>query len=279
MRKNPPARWTLPTVVSPADSVCFRVPVPNDVFHIAAFKGALWSLAKAYSWSNDDAHTAKDVAAVWLAIYDSLEVCNDVITFRQEDDCLLEISIDGGETWNVVFNARPCADIAIIEAIEGGIIGAGSESPVPWCVEYNFLNGDANWFSAVPFDQPGCLGYYSAGVGWIGDCQPGGTFQRISIGYGIDLTDATITHLEVDIDVPVGASSSSQYFKAFGTVIRDLGNFGPLSSGQQTIIVSGLSLTGDDVQWITFDSSEGSPVTIEKIRFRGTGIRPLEPVC
>jgi len=59
-------------VVDPADSVCFQVPVPNDRQHIAAFLGAVYELAKPYKWANDDAHTAIQVGAVWLAIFEAL---------------------------------------------------------------------------------------------------------------------------------------------------------------------------------------------------------------
>ena len=59
------ARLPLPTVINPAESICVKVNVPNDEFHIAAFWGVLWELAKAYSWENDALHSAKLVADVW----------------------------------------------------------------------------------------------------------------------------------------------------------------------------------------------------------------------
>lgn len=71
-KANARSRWTLPTVVDPPEKICFQVMVPNNLYHIAAFKGAMFELAKAYSWGNDPAHTALNVAAVWRKIFDNL---------------------------------------------------------------------------------------------------------------------------------------------------------------------------------------------------------------
>lgn len=72
-RRNPPAKWVLPDVVNPPDHICFTIPVPNNRLHIGAFFGALFNLTSARFWQDDTAHTARQVAAVWRAIFDSLE--------------------------------------------------------------------------------------------------------------------------------------------------------------------------------------------------------------
>ena len=115
-RRFPPSRWVLPEVVDPLTTVCFQVPVPNDIHHIAAFKGAIFELAKAYSWQNDDAHTAKDVAAVWLNIFNNLEECTMQVQFRQIEDCFLQASFDGGDTWANIFDASACVTQAFSTA-------------------------------------------------------------------------------------------------------------------------------------------------------------------
>jgi len=71
-RKNPPAKWVLPDVVHPPDSICFKIPVPNNPYYLAAFRGALLNLASAAKWGDDTAHTALEVAAVWQTIYDQV---------------------------------------------------------------------------------------------------------------------------------------------------------------------------------------------------------------
>jgi hypothetical protein len=71
-RRNPSAKWVLPEVVDPPDRICFKVMVPNERFHIAAFRGALFMLSSAIYWSDDLAHTAKEVALVWREIWDNI---------------------------------------------------------------------------------------------------------------------------------------------------------------------------------------------------------------
>lgn len=76
-RRNPPAKWVLPTIVNPDTSLCVTIHVPNEPAYKAAFWGALLDLAAGYKWQDDPAHTAKDVAAVWQGIIDdlSLDTC------------------------------------------------------------------------------------------------------------------------------------------------------------------------------------------------------------
>jgi len=86
-RRNPRARWVLPEVIDPPERLCFQIEVPNDIHHIAAFKGALYTLTSAISWGDDINHTAKDVAAVWSEIYDNIRACTDT-PIETENDCI-----------------------------------------------------------------------------------------------------------------------------------------------------------------------------------------------
>lgn len=76
-KRNPPARWVLPNVVDPPTRTCYTIPVPDDPYHRAAFRGALLDLASAYKWADDPSHTAKDVANVWKDIYDLVVECEN----------------------------------------------------------------------------------------------------------------------------------------------------------------------------------------------------------
>lgn len=137
-KRNDRARYPLPIDVSPRTSICFQVPVPNDIFHIAAFMGQLNALASAYSWSDDPAHTALDVAKVWREIFDNLQRCaqppvtiklgaegGDEQLIRQNPDnpCLLETSINGTD-W------CPFADLSLCIAGPSQP-GAGAPQPQP----------------------------------------------------------------------------------------------------------------------------------------------------
>lgn len=132
-RRYPPAKWVLPTIIDPPRRRCFVIEVPDEIYHIAAFRGAILDLASAYKWSDDPSHLAREVALVWRAVYDQIEECapppnngvggeGDDILIRQnpENPCLLESSIDGIH-W--------CAFADISLCLQDNQPGAGAEQP------------------------------------------------------------------------------------------------------------------------------------------------------
>lgn len=109
-RRNPPAKWVLPETIDPEERLCFTIQVPNEVYHIAAFRGALWNLCSAVNWQDDPDHKAKDVANVWREIYDEVDACLMAVTdVRQNDEtpCILEKKIDDGD-WEEFANLQLC---------------------------------------------------------------------------------------------------------------------------------------------------------------------------
>lgn len=101
--------YELPAVIDPPDRIEICVPVPNDRQHIRAFLGQLEQLARYWSWDKDPTKTkARDAAAVWAAIHDEVahkiddEVYCEVATQFRFEDCVLEYSADGGESWSAV---------------------------------------------------------------------------------------------------------------------------------------------------------------------------------
>lgn len=122
MRRNPPAKWVLPLVVSPSTSTDWCVPVPDDPFHRAAFLGALASLGSAYKWQDDPDHTAKEVAQVWRDIADNLERCmtqpQTIIIDEWEDD---QLAICESLRWNDgVLEGLCCGEWTPIKVLGGG---------------------------------------------------------------------------------------------------------------------------------------------------------------
>ena len=133
-----PARWPLPDVVNPPDSVCFQINVPNDRFHIAAFLGAIFDLAKPYKWANDDAHTAIQVGAVWFKIFEALrrdncdvpdldggivleDMLSQQIRISPDNACIIQMwCIDHWEDW---YNPESC--------IASGVTQPGGDGPIP----------------------------------------------------------------------------------------------------------------------------------------------------
>lgn len=105
------SRWALPEVIDPPKRRCITVHVPDERNHIAAFYGAMFELAKAYSWENDSGHSAVQVASVWRDIWyqlvfgpcggndgqNSTEI-EDIVGIRVDCDCRVWITCcDGTE--------------------------------------------------------------------------------------------------------------------------------------------------------------------------------------
>jgi len=167
-KRYPRAKWPLPEIVNPVDHICFTVKVPNERAHIAAFVGNLYNLTKAMQWADDDDHTAKEVANVWKPLIEDVErqaenedgSCGMSIQFRQSEECLLEVSTDGGATWDVVFNAQLCAFNTakglIDQMLEDGTLGGSQhppdgDTPVGFCKTYHVtLLGNGRWLCPIP---------------------------------------------------------------------------------------------------------------------------------
>jgi len=111
MPKQKPMKWPLPQELHPRDTICFQINVPNEIYYLNAFYGAIFLLSKPYAWGDDPDHKALVVGSVWRAIFDKLIAGNCTIPaipgsagaegddnlIRQDPDnpCLLQTSIDG----------------------------------------------------------------------------------------------------------------------------------------------------------------------------------------
>lgn len=124
MRRNPPARWTLPTVIDPPAKKCIMLEVPDDPAHIAAFRGALLALASGYNWADDPAHKAREVAQVWRDIIDSHQEwgCAMPIEFMQ-DDCGLYYREIGAAEWVQIYDGQLCLESSGARSFLDGVIG------------------------------------------------------------------------------------------------------------------------------------------------------------
>lgn len=93
--------------------VCFQI--PDHPFYRAALRGSLERLARYWSWYNDDNDDLQqrwDVARIWKnLLVDHLEIgsCH-LVQVRQSllDPCFLQVSYDGGETWQNFANLLLC---------------------------------------------------------------------------------------------------------------------------------------------------------------------------
>ncbi len=70
--------YVLPDVIEPAEYICVTLRIPNNKFHIMAFKGAIWDLCNWWNWAKDDAHNGTKVAQVWRRVFRAMRFvdCN-----------------------------------------------------------------------------------------------------------------------------------------------------------------------------------------------------------
>lgn len=207
MNRKPRAKWTLPSVVNPAGRRCITIDVPDDPYHIAAFRGALLSLASAYNWEDDQAHTAKSVAAVWKTVVDnSLEWgCGQLQIRACTLDCGIEWSTDGAH-WNCISLENCIADITngVIQDMiaDGRLPRSGIVQPAPQsaptpgtCRTYHVaLDANGRWLCPSPVTTGDVITLSNAtgawndgsGFGAIGPwvCPDGGTYGLGQCGGG-----------------------------------------------------------------------------------------------
>lgn len=124
--------WTLPTN-RPQNLRCVPILLPDDPDYIRKFQGeAFKQLSRQSRWYRDDTGTgAKEVADIWQQawIANSLgeaSVCFDLeqtmLRTKPTDICVLQQSLDGGNTWNDVFDFGACLDTKDL--------GSGSETNI-----------------------------------------------------------------------------------------------------------------------------------------------------
>lgn len=149
---NTDGGWVLPLVIEPEDGICFQIVVPNDVFHLAAFKGAIWELTRWYNWARDPDHLAIQVADVWKGIYEAVHSGDNcemgTFDIRQKPDapCIIQ-KLPYGDTWVDSVNIQLCPpqvrvnngvvqwfnpDTGLWENVEAGDERSNGTAPVPW---------------------------------------------------------------------------------------------------------------------------------------------------
>lgn len=135
--------YLFPIPVDPGSVLCFRVYIPNDPLYMAAFWSSYQFLSQWSAWKRDEDHNAKDVAAVWMPLYQQArteflagEGC-EVFDVRQNPDnsCRLDKSDDGGETWTEWANLQKCPPL-VMQSPDGRLwwwnpVG-GSEETGAW---------------------------------------------------------------------------------------------------------------------------------------------------
>lgn len=250
--RKPRAKWTLPNVVNPTARKSFCVPVPNDPYHLAAFRGALLDLASAYKWADDPAHTAKDVAIVWRDILENLEECGgDCVVSAAEEGMLdgmirqnpancaqLQSSVDG-INWCEFADFSSCiADQTIQPGATPQLPPGGQYSnclslsardrwllPIPvstgdvislTSIAGAWNDGTANWNcpDGSPFVLGACIGTKSHAVG-----DPSATFFHMQLLLNINGT--WYDPVASPVTVPAGVVNVQAWFQANDATLND----------------------------------------------------------
>lgn len=178
--------WVLPSVVDPEDTFCFRIQVPNDQAHIAAFVGALWELQYWFNWQHDDLHSGTAVAQVWRryldAAIDDMNAglgCGDLSQLQfQQDECGLQVSFNGGTTWTTIYDPTTCiatgVQDGIVQAISDGLLQQAGDQQSPQappsigaCRTYHVvLDADKKWNCPSPIASGDTIQILTSKGGW-----------------------------------------------------------------------------------------------------------------
>lgn len=172
------SRWTLPEVVNPPGKLCFTIHVPNERYHIAAFLGAIYELAKPYSWQNDPAHTAIDVGTVWRDIFYSLtsSAC-DIPCPIPIDEMAVDMSVCEQIRYNPatnkfeglccgvwsVISGQPTGGFALAPTAQGAPLPAAGGG----CQIYQgSLDANGQWLSPAPINAGDTIQIMSINGAW-----------------------------------------------------------------------------------------------------------------
>lgn len=121
-------QFDLPETIDP-ERICVCFEIPNERYHIRAFWTALYRLTLWNSWAADEAHTAREVAAVWRDVWNTAIKdedtmgcgCSDRPTQRRlSPSGILEVSYDDGQTWEEDRANDPRFSNPVLPPLTGG---------------------------------------------------------------------------------------------------------------------------------------------------------------
>jgi hypothetical protein len=120
--RRPP--WEIPDVIDPPLRRCVQIMIPEDPQHIAIFWGVLRGLSDWQRWARDDEKRGTLVAQVWRKVVHSIDwsnmsCCPEPTNRRYNEDGILEVSYDGG----ITYQPAPALDDRFSGAIQPPIPG------------------------------------------------------------------------------------------------------------------------------------------------------------
>jgi len=155
-------RFPIPSTVEPTGTRCIQLIVPDDREHLEIMWGALMQLTRWNNWQLDGTDSAARASTVWREILAPQDINSEcvMIQFRQPDLCTLEVSLDGGDTWSLIYDANACVINGANDLIAGyladGTLSGGQPPPStaptpPDCDVFQVtLDADGFWRCPVP---------------------------------------------------------------------------------------------------------------------------------
>jgi len=113
MRKNPPARYSLPEDLTPEQYRSYCVNVPDDRNHIAAFMGQIKALSSAYAWANDEDHNALLAASAWKSTFEDVALFGRSCGVQAPTILCIGGSFADGAYGMVPGIAAPCSPVRV----------------------------------------------------------------------------------------------------------------------------------------------------------------------
>lgn len=123
--------FEIPDVINPTGRRCIQFMIPDDAQHVAIFAGLTRQLLDWQRWERDELKRGTLVAQVWREVWNSVDwsgedcmgCCPEPTNRRYNENGELEVSYDGGVTWE----PSPVDDSRISGAIAPPIAGADGE--------------------------------------------------------------------------------------------------------------------------------------------------------
>jgi len=223
-------------LVDPCDMPDVTISVRHE--WIPYMLGALKQLVLQATWDTDDPDALNLVQQRAMTLLSCVGVGGGgggpVLTFRQLDDCTLQVSSDSGVTWLTIFNAATCVSDGINDAIDKGKIRGGGQQPAGGrgvsgvCYDYTVtLNGNDRWLAPLTISEFDTIEVTLAnGAWWDGDigqawkCPEGvefilGTCNEIS--HNLDIADPLPTLYHMRLMGNVVADTTTPYVDMWDT--------------------------------------------------------------
>lgn len=247
-----------PPSTSPLEGTLTAICINDDWLPLVI--GAIKILTRPEVWDPSDPDAALLATKRAENLLASIEAtCGEVMQFRQNTVCELEMSLDGGETWTAIFNASLCIDDYIARGILQQLVQPD------WTYVLDFTAGDQGFTPII--SGPVTLGTYVGGSGWQSAESADHTFQQLQITKTLSPGGRFIScAYEYTCPDPL------DYLQTLNFTTHALTG----AAGTDVIRAdSGFDLSTGNLRTILDTFQPTNPVTLHKLTFSGLGTSPF----